>query len=144
MGGWVLGQIKVAAICAVIYAIGFGIARVPWWPLVALICGALHLVPVVGGLVGLVIAVAAGYFGAPGGYIWVGALATCLVVQLLESFVLTPRILGRKLQLHPIAVLAAGVVGGLLFGPLGIVFAAPVLAIGLILWRRQRDRRITT
>jgi predicted PurR-regulated permease PerM len=144
VAGWVVGQIKVAAICAVLYAIGFALARVPWWPVVAIVCGMLHLVPIVGGVIALLIAVGAGYLGSPQGYIWIGALATYLVVQVLESFVLTPRILGRRLQMHPLAVLVAGIAGGLLFGPLGIVFAAPVLAIALIVWRRQREGRITT
>ena len=139
VGGWIVGQIKVAAIATLFYAVGFAIARVPWWPLVALACGALHLVPIVGGVIGLVIAVAVAYFGAPNAYSWIGALAVCLLVQVLEGFVLTPRILGRKLQLHPLAVFAAAIVGGLLFGPFGVIFAAPLLAIALILWRRRRN-----
>ena len=144
VGGWIIGQIKVAAISALLYAVGFGLAGVVWWPLMAFVCGLLHLVPVVGGLAALVIAVAAAYFGAPATHAWIWALVTCLAVQLLENFVLTPRILGRKLQLHPLAVLISGIAGGLLFGPLGIVFAAPVLAIALILWRRHREKRAAT
>jgi len=144
VGAWIVGQVKVAAISAVLYAAGFAIAGVVWWPVVAIVCGFLHLVPIVGGLVALVIAVGAAYLGAPHSYVWIGALATCLTVQLLETFVLTPRILGTKLRLHPVAVLVSGIVGGLLFGPLGVIFSAPVLAIVLIVWQRQRERRITT
>lgn len=140
VGGWVVGQLKVAAIVTVLYLAGFAIARVPWWPLVALACGALQLVPIVGPTIGLLIAEAVAYFGAPNTYVWVWVLAAFVVIQALESFVLTPRILGRKLQLHPLAVFAAAIVGGIAFGPFGVVFAAPLLAIALVLWRRRSTR----
>ena len=139
VGGWIVGQIKVAAIATLLYAVGFAIARVPWWPLIAIVCGALHLVPIVGGIIGLVVAIAVSYLGAPHGYVWVGAFAVCLLVQAIDSIVLTPRILGRELQLHPLAVFVAAIAGGILFGPFGVIFAAPLLAIALILWRRRRN-----
>jgi predicted PurR-regulated permease PerM len=136
LAGWVTGQLKVCAILAAIYAIGFAISGVPWWPLIAVLCAALNVVPIIGPVIALALAAGAGYFGTGDIYAPLGALITFVIAQALEGFYLTPKILGRRLRLHPLAVFLAVLAGGSLFGPLGIVFAAPVLAVILVLWRR--------
>jgi predicted PurR-regulated permease PerM len=67
-----------------------------------------------------------------------GALITYVVAQGLEGFYLTPKIMGRRLGLSPWIVFLAILVGGLVFGPLGVLFAAPVAAVVAVLWRRRQ------
>jgi predicted PurR-regulated permease PerM len=67
-----------------------------------------------------------------------GALITYVVAQGLEGFYLTPKIMGRRLQLSPWVVFLAILVGGLMFGPVGVILAAPLVAVLAILWRRSR------
>ena len=56
--------------------------------------------------------------------------------QLMESFVLTPILIGDKLGMHPIAVVFALMVGGSLFGFLGILLALPACAVLMVALRR--------
>lgn len=138
LGGWIVGQLKVCAILAVLYTIGFYISHVPGWWILGIVCAALNLIPVLGGVIALVLAVGVAWIGTEDFYAPIGALITYVIVQGLEGFVLTPRIVGRRVQLSPVAVFLAVLFGGMLFGPLGIVLAVPVLAILGVIWRRNR------
>jgi len=62
------------------------------------------------------------------------------VGQLLESYVLTPRIVGDKIGLHPMAVIFAIMAGGQLFGFLGMLLALPVAAVANVLLRFAKER----
>jgi predicted PurR-regulated permease PerM len=53
-------------------------------------------------------------------------------------FVLVPRLIGRPLGLRELPVLAALLVGSLVFGPIGLLLAVPVLAVGMVFWRHWR------
>jgi len=143
LGGYFAGQVKIAAVLACLYSIGYAIAGVPFWLLCGLLSGALNIVPVVGSLIGLAITCFAVLLND--GRIWnyAGVLMTFVVVQGLEGFWLTPKLLGRRVGLSPLYVFLAVLVGGLLFGPLGILFAVPVLAVIAVLWRHAAKRRAT-
>lgn len=133
---WLRGQILIAAILTAIYALGFALLRMPLWPLVAVICGCLHLVPFIGAVLALAIAGLVMMFADAGVYRLLGVLGVYVFAQALEGFYLTPRILGARLRMPPWAVFIAILAGGALFGPLGILLAAPVTAILLLAWRR--------
>ena len=79
------------------------------------------------------------------GTLWnyIGVLITFVVVQGLEGFWITPRILGRRVGLSPLYVFFAVLVGGAMFGPIGVLFAVPVLAVLGVLWRHAAKRRAT-
>lgn len=69
-------------------------------------------------------------------------LVVWALVQQLENLVLAPKIMGAAVDLHPLAVMLAVLVGGYWFGVLGMVFAVPILATLPVLWRFYR--KITT
>ena len=62
------------------------------------------------------------------------------VGQLIESYILTPRIVGDRIGLHPVAVIFAIMAGGQLFGFVGMLIALPVAAVGNVLLRFARER----
>jgi len=66
--------------------------------------------------------------------------ATWVVIQGVEGFYLTPKLLGRPLGLRPLLVFAALLVGSFFFGPIGFLLAVPVLAVALVFWRYFRER----
>lgn len=138
LSGWIVGQIKIIGVLAIIYTVGFAIAGVPWWFLIGPVCAALNIVPFLGPTIALALSAGVAYLGTYDLYAPIGALITFVLAQALEGFYLTPKILGRRLQLSPIAVFLAILVGGLMFGPLGVIFAAPILAILAVFWRRSR------
>jgi len=135
LGAYVAGQFKVALILSLIYAAGFAICRVPFWGLVAFVCGFLNFIPFIGSLIGLGLALFVSWINSSDVYRLSGVLAVWVVAQGLEGFWITPRILGRRLQLRPIVIFLAILAGGLLFGPFGVLLAAPVAAVTMVVWR---------
>lgn len=142
LGAWITGQLTIACILAVLYAAGFAISRVPGWYVLAPICALLYLLPVVGGVIALALTMLAVWVGDGDSYAFIGALITYVVVQGVEGFYLTPKILGNRLRLPGISVFLAILLGGLAFGFIGVLLAAPLLAIIAILWRHWMARRV--
>ncbi len=136
---YVRGQILIGTIMAVCYAVGFYFLGVPAWAGIALIAGLLNAVPYVGTISGIILACG---FSFAGGSTW-GHIAAILgvfaAVQSLEGYYLTPRIMGDRLNLHPMAVFLGLLVGGKLFGLLGIVMAIPAIAIAKVFFKFLRE-----
>jgi predicted PurR-regulated permease PerM len=135
------GQVLIASILTIFHLVGFYIIKLPLWWAAGLIVGALTIVPYFGFLVGAALASLIALLA--GGGLWdvVALLIVMALAQALEGLYLTPKILGRELNLNPLLVFAAVLVGLLFFGPLGAFLAAPALAVALILWKRTKSRR---
>jgi predicted PurR-regulated permease PerM len=140
LGGWVTGQLKIIAILMAVYSVGFAMSGVPWWLLVGIVCGALNIVPVLGATIALFIALGTAWLGTNDIWPIVGALITFVIAQALEGFYLTPKILGTRLRLRPWTVFLAILIGGFAFGPVGVLFAAPAVAVLAVFWRRVMPR----
>ncbi len=136
---YVRGQLLIGLIMAVFYAIGFWLLDVPAWAGIALIAGLLNAIPYIGTAIGIVLA--AGFTIAEGGSVWdiAAVLGVFVVVQSLEGYILTPRILGGRLNLHPMAVFLSLLIGGKLFGLLGFILAIPAIAIGKVFFKFLRE-----
>jgi predicted PurR-regulated permease PerM len=136
---YVLGQLMIAIIMGGLYAIGFALLKVPAWSGIAALSGFLNVIPYVGTGSGIVLAT--GLTFAHGGEIWriVGVLAVFTIVQCIEGYYLTPRILGGRLSLHPMAVFLGLLIGGKLFGFLGVLLAVPVIAVAQVFLKFLRE-----
>lgn len=123
------GQIIVCTVLAVIYAIGLSIVGVPFALLLALIGGYGQIVPYMGTALGLLPAVVLAFVEY--GDIWhpLGAIAAFAVGQSLEGFVITPKIMGETVGLHPVVIILSILVFGNLLGFLGILIAVPMAAV---------------
>jgi len=132
------GRVLIALILTGVHLLAFWAVGLPWWGLSGVVVGALTLIPFLGFFVGaavaLLITVLAG--GQLGDI--VALMVVMTLAQLLEGAYLTPRILGRELNLHPALVFLAVIVGSLTFGPLGAFIAAPLAAVAALLWRRRK------
>lgn len=136
---FVRGQLLIGLIMAAFYAVGFYFLGVPAWAGLALIAGLLNIVPYFGTLFGIVLA--SGFTLANGGGVWdVAAVwGVFAAVQTIEGYVLTPKIIGGRLNLHPMAVFLGLLIGGKLFGLLGIILAIPGIAIGKVFFKFVRE-----
>ena len=135
LAAYVWGQLVIAVLLTVVYSVGFYALEVPLWYLLAPVCGFLNLVPHFGPLialtVGLVVVLIAGF-----GVLRIAEVVGVYVVAFtLEGYVLTPRILGRRLKLRPMYVFLAVLAGGALFGFPGLILAVPVLAVAAVVYR---------
>lgn len=136
---YVTGQLLVALGMAVLYAIGFYLLDVPAWAGVAAIAGILNAIPYIGTAIGLVLALAFTFADGAGLWRLGGVAGVFVLVQNVEGFFLTPRILGGRLQLHPMAVFLGILIGGNLFGLLGILLAIPSIAVAKVLAKFARE-----
>lgn len=136
---YVLGQLMIAIVMALLYAAGFWFLQVPAWAGLAALSGFLNVVPYVGTGLGLILAT--GFTFAAGADLWriFGVVGVFGIVQAVEGYFLTPRILGSRLALHPMAVFLGLLIGGRLFGFLGILLAVPVIAIAQVFLRFLRE-----
>jgi predicted PurR-regulated permease PerM len=136
---FVRGQLLIGLIMAVFYAIGFWFLGVPAWAGIALISGLLNVVPYVGTALGMILA--GGFTLAGGGGFWDAAavIGVFVAVQTIEGYVLTPKIMGERLNLHPMAVFLGLLIGGKLFGFLGFILAIPTVAIGKVFFKFLRE-----
>lgn len=136
---YVRGQLLIGIIMAFFYGAGFWALGVPAWAGIAIIAGLLNSIPYVGTILGFTLASI--FMLAEGGGWWdiAGVLGIFVAVQTLEGYVLTPKILGGRLNLHPMAVFLGLLVGGKLFGFLGIVLAIPAIAISKVFLKFLRE-----
>jgi predicted PurR-regulated permease PerM len=129
VSGFLRGQLLVAATLGLLYAVGFQLIGVDLAIGVGLLAGAMALVPYLGNIVALGTAgtLCILEFGFDAHLLAV--LGWYVVVQNLEGFVLTPRIVGHRVGLHPAVVIVALLIGGDLFGFLGLLIAVPAAAV---------------
>jgi predicted PurR-regulated permease PerM len=136
---YVRGQLLIGFIMAVCYGVAFWFLGIPAWAGIALIAGLLNAIPYVGTILGIILA--GGFTMANGGGFGdvAAVIGVFIAVQTLEGYVLTPRILGGRLNLHPMAVFLGLLIGGKLFGLLGVVLAIPAIAIGKVFFKFLRE-----
>lgn len=133
LSGFVRGQVSVAFILAVIYAVALSIAGLKYGFLIGLVSGFLSIIPMVGSAIGLVVSVAVAWFQMHDLMFVAMIAAIFLGGQLLEGNVLSPKIVGESVGLHPLWVFFALLAGGSLFGILGMLLAVPVAAVAGVL-----------
>jgi predicted PurR-regulated permease PerM len=123
------GQFLVSLILGILYGLGFWLADLRFGLVIGLITGLLNVIPIAGPLIGLGLAsvVALANFDGIGSIfsVW----AAFAVVQGLESFVITPRIVGDRVGLNALETMIALIVGGNLGGFVGMLVAIPVAGI---------------
>ncbi len=132
------GQIVVCLILSGLYMVGFGLLGVPLWFLVAIVCGFLNLIPHFGPVIAALLSVGVSLIGGLGWERTLGVLGVFVAASTFESYWLTPRIIGRRLQIRPLYVFLAVLLGGAMFGFVGLLLAVPVLAVLMVVYRFAR------
>ncbi|WP_408597433.1 AI-2E family transporter [Limnohabitans sp.] len=140
LGQYLRGQLSVMLALALYYGLAlwwFGLELA--WP-IGVFTGLAVFVPYVGFGLGLCLATLAGLLQmAPSEALWMVAVVYG-VGQLIESFVLTPRLVGERIGLHPLHVIFALMAFGQLLGFVGVLVALPVSAVLLVAIRRVRHQ----
>lgn len=140
LGAFLRGQLLVMLALALVYAVGLMVVGLELGLLIGLLAGLASIVPYMGFVVGIVAALVAALFQF--GLDWLPLLGVLLVFtvgQLLEGMWLTPKLVGDRIGLHPVAVIFAILAGGQLFGFTGVLLALPVAAVVMVLLRHVHD-----
>ena len=140
LGGFLRGQFLVMVILGIGYAVGLQIVGLDLGILIGLIAGLLTFVPYVGPASLLVLGSIAALVQFGDWQHLVGVLVVFGVGQVIESYWLTPKLVGDRIGLHPMAVIFAVLAGGQLFGFLGMLLALPVAAVTNVLLRYAQER----
>jgi predicted PurR-regulated permease PerM len=129
LGEFIRGQLIVMLILAVLYSLAYAILGVRLGVLIGVAAGLLSFIPYVGGGVALVFGVLMSLIYWTGVGQLIGVLVAYTIIQTLEGLVITPRVVGDKVGLSAVWVLFALLVGGELFGFLGVLLALPAAAV---------------
>jgi predicted PurR-regulated permease PerM len=138
LGQYLRGQLSVMALLAVYYSVALWLFGLELALPIGVFTGLAVFVPYVGFGVGLLLALLAGVLQMP---LYQAVLMVSVVYgagQLIESFVLTPRLVGERIGLHPLHVIFALMAFGQLFGFVGVLIALPVSAVLLVAIRHLR------
>jgi predicted PurR-regulated permease PerM len=142
LGQYLRGQLLVMVLLALYYGVGLALFGLDLALPIGIFTGLAIFVPYLGFGVGLVLAALAGlleFTGAHGvGYTVMMVGVVYGLGQVVESFVLTPRLVGERIGLHPLAVIFALLAFGQMFGFVGVLVALPVSAVLLVAIRRAR------
>jgi len=144
LAAFMRGQLMVMFALSTIYTIGLSMIGLELSLLVGIVAGVVSFVPYLGLIVGIGLAGTAAFFQF---HEWLPIIMVILVfgvAQVVEGVVLTPRFVGERIGLHPVAVIFSVLAGGQLFGFAGVLLALPAAAVIMVLLRYAHRRYLTS
>lgn len=128
VGGFLRGQLLIALIVGVTISIYLLIIGVKFAVLLGLLAGILNIIPYFGPIVGGAIAALVALFQSPTLALLV--IIGMIVIQQVDGLLISPNIMRQTVNLHPVVIILALLIGGSFFGFLGLLLAIPVAAVG--------------
>lgn len=127
------GTLLVALMVFVCDSIGFAVIGLNAALLFGLFCGLTDLIPYIGPYIGGAAAVIVGF--SQGSITGIAVLIVCVIVQLVENYILQPVVMSKTTQLHPVTIIVGLLVFGYYFGILGMIIATPCIALMKVIFR---------
>jgi predicted PurR-regulated permease PerM len=127
LGAFVRGQILMITIIATLMSTAFWLVGEPYWLLLGILVALLEIIPVVGPLLGLIIAVAAGL-----SVDWQTAAkagGVLLATRVFQDYVINPKVMGGIVGLSPLIVMSSAIAISTLFGPFYVLLSVPVASL---------------
>ncbi|WP_343562669.1 AI-2E family transporter [Kiloniella sp. b19] len=129
LAGFIRGQGTVCLVLGAFYALGLSLAGLNFGLVIGLLAGFLSFIPYVGAIIGLLLSVGLALFQFDSLTSVAIVAAVFFAGQFLEGNVLTPKLVGERIGLHPVWVIFGLLAGGTLFGFVGVLLAVPVAAV---------------
>ncbi len=127
LGKFIRGQLIVALFVGIFTVIGLMLLGIDFALVIGLVAGIANFIPFFGPIIGIVPAIIFALLESPIKVIWV--IILFVVIQQIESNILSPKIVGESVGLHPVVVIIALLIGASLMGIIGMLLAVPVAAI---------------
>ena len=140
LGAFLRGQLLVMFALATLYSVGLSIVGLKFAIAIGVVSGLVSFVPYLGLVFGIALASLTVVLEPDPLWPLVGVVATFTIAQALEGTVLTPKLVGDRIGLHPVIVIFAVAAGGQLFGFFGILLALPAAAVLSVLVRFAFER----
>lgn len=116
-------------ILSVLYTVGFLLAGLDYAVVIAVLAAVLSVIPYLGNIIGGLLALAIALAGGGGNEALIGVVITMSVAQLLESYILTPLIVGDEVEINPLTTIVAVIAFTVMWGAVGAIVAIPIVAI---------------
>jgi predicted PurR-regulated permease PerM len=133
---FIRAQLTLAALSLVVYITFFGAVGAPYALVLGTAGGVMEFIPVVGPLVAALIILGVAILNSYPH--WVYLLIFLIGWRLVQDYVVSPRVMGKSMELHPLAAIFGVMAGGEMAGVLGVYLSIPVMASLRIVWRRGR------
>ncbi|MDA7916651.1 AI-2E family transporter [Opitutaceae bacterium] len=136
------GQLLIGLIMGLLLTLGFWLVGLKFALVLGLTLGILNIIPYLGTIVGLSLTLPLAFFQTDGGWALLAlTLVVFILVQNIEGWLLTPKIMGDRTGLHPVAIIFAVFFWGAAFdGILGMILAIPLTAFFVTAWRLARQK----
>jgi len=132
---FIRAQLTLAGLSLLVYSAGLGTMQVEYWLVLGTAGGMLEFIPVVGPLTAAALIIVVSILT---GSHWLAVIIFLGIWRLIQDYVISPRVLGKSTELHPLAAIFGVLAGGEIAGILGIYLSIPVMASLRIVWRRWR------
>lgn len=141
LAGFVRGQSLVCFILSVFYGVALLSVGLEFGLVIGILTGLISFIPFVGAIIGFIASVGVALFQFWPDFVQIGIVGAIFAVgQVLEGYVLTPKLVGEKVGLHPVWVMFGLLAFGSLFGFVGVLIAVPVAAVVGVLSRFALSR----
>ncbi|WP_315969520.1 AI-2E family transporter [Oceanobacillus massiliensis] len=131
LGGYIRGQLIVSAFVGLTSLVLFKLLNIKYALLLSVIMGITNIIPYFGPIIGAIPAVAISFTTAGNKAILV--IIAIFIIQIIDGNLLSPYIMGRSIEIHPVAIIFVLLLGGSLFGVRGMILAVPVLTISKVI-----------
>jgi predicted PurR-regulated permease PerM len=135
LADFIRAQLTLAALSWMAYSAFLGATGVPYALMLGTAGGLLEFIPVVGPLVAAALILGVALLT---GSHWVLVLVFLAAWRMIQDYVVSPRVMGKSMELHPLAAIFGVLAGGEIAGVLGVYLSIPVMASLRIVWRRWR------
>lgn len=139
LSGFIRGQLSVCAILALLYSIGLYFIGIDLAIAIGTLAGVTFIIPYVGTIIGIMLSVAMAFLKFQDILHPLLCLGWFGLIQALEGTLITPRIVGNTIGLHPLVAIIALLIGGQIFGIMGMLLAVPVTAVLQVFLRSLDD-----
>ena len=132
---YIHGQLLLSVLMAAVVFVGMWIMDIPYPLVIGLLAGLVEMVPVIGPIIGAIPPILLGLLQGTATTIQV--IIFYVIVQQLDSHFVMPKLMGSIIEVHPVAIIAGVLIGGSLFGVIGMMIAVPTVAVLQILFRHM-------
>ncbi|NBX03140.1 MAG: AI-2E family transporter [Alphaproteobacteria bacterium] len=144
LAGFIRGQLNVCLILGIYYAMCLSMLGLQFGILIGFMTGMLVIIPYVGALFGAAVGLTVAFFQFPTYDAVMVMLVVFLIGQVIEGYLLTPRLVGKRVGLHPVWIIFGMLAGAALFGFVGVLIAVPASAVIGVLIRFALERYLVS
>lgn len=138
MSQFIRGRLLMAVIVGIATTIFLFFMGIEFAIIIGFITGLADIIPYIGPFIGFVPAVVFAFISSPTKALWVGVFF--ILIQWMENNILGPKVLGKTTGMHPLTVLVSIIVGGTIFGVMGMIVSVPAVNIGIIIYKYVMEK----